>query len=78
MAPAPFVPIYVRGTRRLGACLLRRERLEMWIGRARRLHALPVLERTISDAELQQRVGRLWLACIEDLAARAGDFREDG
>jgi len=71
MAPAPFLPIYVRGTKELGSCLLRRQRLEMWIGRGRQLHALPVLERTISDAEIQQRVGRLWLACIGDLAERS-------
>ncbi len=67
----PMLPVFVRGTDSLRACLLRRERLEVWIGPPLRLHALNVLKKTISDAALQQRIASLWLACIEELAERS-------
>jgi cytidylate kinase len=68
---APMVPVFVRGTDQLRRCLLRRARLEVWIGPPLRLHALDVLSRTMSNAAVQQRIGKLWLACIQELAERS-------
>ncbi len=67
----PMLPVFVRGTDSLRACLLRRERLEVWIGPPLRLHALNVLKKTMSDAAVQQRIASLWLACIQELAERS-------
>ncbi len=66
-----MLPVFVRGTDRLWSCLLRRDRLEVWIGPPLRLHALKVLNETMSHAAVQQRIGRLWLSCIEELAQRS-------
>ncbi len=67
----PMVPVFVRGTDRLRRCLVRRERLEVWIGPPLRLHAKDLLEQRLSPQELHRRIGRLWLACIEELAERS-------
>ena len=67
----PMVPVFVRGTDRLRQCLLRRERLEVWIGPPLRLHALEVLKRTMTSAQLHHRIGELWLSCILELAERS-------
>jgi cytidylate kinase len=66
-----MIPVFVRGTDRLRAALLRKERLEVWLGPPLRLHALEVLQRTMADSAIQQRIGRLWLACIRELAERS-------
>jgi len=66
-----MIPVFVHGTDRLRACLRRKERLEVWLGTPLRLHALEVLQRTLSEAALQQRIGKLWLACIQELSERS-------
>lgn len=67
----PMIPVYVRGTDRLRRCLLRRERLEVWVGPPLRLHALEVLQKTMTAQQIHRRIGDLWLACIEELAERS-------
>ncbi len=73
-----MIPVYIHGADRLRACLARKTRLEIWLGPPLRLHALDVLQGTLSESALQQRVGRLWLACIQELSERSEEMARGG
>lgn len=68
---APYVPCFIRGSRSLTGAVLRRHPLELWIGPPVRLHALDHLRSTLTDGEIQLRVGDLYLAQVEAFAHRA-------
>ena len=71
MTGLPFVPCYVQGTNSLWKSLLRLQPMELWIGPPRTIHALPALKERYDDAEIQNRIGELFLNCVRAMADRS-------
>ena len=67
---APVLPLFVKGTTRPGAALLRRSRLEVWVGRP--LHIAPLAARGLSGRELLDAFGEGVMAEIAGLQREAG------
>jgi 1-acyl-sn-glycerol-3-phosphate acyltransferase len=72
---APVLPVFISGSTRPWACLLRRERLEIRLGRP--LHIAPLVERGLQGRELLEQFGEGVMAEIERLQAESG-ARADG
>jgi hypothetical protein len=67
----PYLPVLLRGTDRPLRALLRRAALEVWLGPVTQLRALPALRQRLEDAQVQARVGALYLAQLLALQDRA-------